>query len=41
MEDILSLVDEAIEEHQRVSRCLVDSQAAADDEGKCATASAG
>lgn len=31
MEDILALVDEAIEEHQKIFRCVVDSQTIADD----------
>jgi len=31
MEDILALVDEAIEEHQKIFSCVVDSQAIADD----------
>ena len=31
MEDILALVDESIEEHQKIFRCVVDSQAIADD----------
>ena len=31
MEDLLALVDEAIEEHQKVLRCALDSQAIADD----------